>query len=125
MNEENKRPMTPDDWKALLGDQEKQHEAADILNQPMTREEEDEAYSQEMADMQAYFDQVARAEVEEREQAEEVAPPVPPEPPKPKKKDAGQRHLELQRIVREENEKQNLGMDLSAQRVEVAKRLAE
>lgn len=125
MNEENKRPMTPDDWKALLGDQEKQHEAADILNQPMTREEEDEAYSQEMADMQAYFDQVARAEVEEREQAEEVSPPVPPEPPKPKKKDAGQRHLELQRIVREENEKQNLGMDLSAQRVEVAKRLAE
>ena len=66
MNEENKRPMTPDDWKALLGDQEKQHEAADILNQPMTREEEDEAYSQEMADMQAYFDQVARAEEEER-----------------------------------------------------------
>lgn len=127
MTEDNKAPLTPDDWKALLGDQDRQHEAADILNQPMTREEEEEAYSQEMADMQAYFDQVARAEeasAPEPVMAEDT-PPSEPEQPKPKKKDAGQRHLELQRIVREENESQNLGMDLSAQRVEVAKRLAE
>lgn len=44
MTEDNKAPLTPDDWKALLGDQDRQHEAADILNQPMTREEEEEAY---------------------------------------------------------------------------------
>lgn len=133
-----KQTMTADDWRALLGDQERQTEAMDVLNAPFTAEEEDAAYDQELRDMESYYHAMVS------EPADEPAAPPPPEPtplwdgstikeetpppppaPEPKKKDAAQRQLEIMREVKQENERQMLGMDLGAQRVEVAKRLAQ
>lgn len=138
MNDPQKPAMTADDWRELLGNQERQNEATDILNAPFTPEEEDAAYDQELADLQAYYKildaEPAPSPVAEQPDYEltplwdgstvkDEAPPAPK--PEPKKKDAAQRQLELMREVKHENETQMLGMDLSAQRIEVAKRLAQ
>ena len=122
--------MSAKDWADLLGNQDAQDAARDVLNAPFTDDEYDQAINQEMSDINSYYllqdaepapPPVAPAD--DKPAAEPKPEPKKPAPPAVKLKDPAERHLELLQIVRKENKEKLLGLDQSGITIEASRRL--